>query len=135
MATPRAVLVALRATLAGVSGLVESQQVQDEHRAAPELDRSWTCDLLDTTTTQGRVRGVRHLVSRLQVLTAHRIRTPGPQLSRLDALDEEETIREALEGTTAAGVSGVRVERVQRSTTGDRQYHLTSFDVSCSHTD
>lgn len=134
MATAHDVLTAVRATLSTVSGLIEAQQVQDEHRAAPELDRTWSCEARETTTTEGRVRGVRHMFTRLSVVTAHRVRTPGPQRSVLDVVGEEETTRAALETTTATGVSGVRVDRINRTLTGDRQYHLTTYDLTCTHT-
>lgn len=121
--------------MSGVAGYLEAQQTHVEHRGGPEVDRSWSVALNETTTTAGRVRGQRHHVSRLTVAVASRVRTPGPQSSVADAVAREGAIVAALEGTTVDGDASAAVVRVTRSTTSDRAYHVSIFDLNMVHMD
>lgn len=132
MATASDVLGALRATLQAVSGYKEAQQLYDDHQNSPEVDRSWAIDVPDTTDRE-RMRGGRSRVTRLTVSIARRIKTPGPQASVAEIIQGAEAIRDAIEATTAAGVSGIRVSRTTRTASADRSHYVIIFEIDCLH--
>ena len=132
MATASDVLGALRATLQAVSGYKEAQQLYDDHQNSPEVDRSWAIDVPDTTDRE-RMRGGRSRVTRLTVSIARRIKTPGPQASVAEIIQGAEAIRDAIEATTAAGVSGIRVSRATRTPSADRSHYVIIFEIDCLH--
>ena len=132
MATASDVLGALRATLQAVSGYKEAQQLYDDHQNSPEVDRSWAIDVPDTTDRE-RMRGGRSRVTRLTVSIARRIKTPGPQARVAEIIQGAEAIRDAIEATTAAGVSGIRVSRTTRTPSADRSHYVIIFEIDCLH--
>ena len=133
MATASDVLAAVRATLSGLSGWKEAQQLYADHSASPEVDRSWAVEIPDTTDLE-RMRGERARESRINVSLARRVKTPGPQASVATIIYESEAIRDALEGTTAADVSGIRVDRAIRRPSADRSHFIIVLEASCLHT-
>jgi len=132
MATASDILTALRSTLAGVSGYKEAQQIFEDHQNAPEVDRSWSIDVPETTD-QPRMRGERLRVTRLSVALARRVKTPGPQASVAEIIAGAETVRDAIEGTTASGVSGIRVDRTLRRSSADRSHYVIIHELTCTH--
>ena len=132
MATASDGLGALRATLQAVSGYKEAQQLYDDHQNSPEVDRSWAIDVPDTTDRE-RMRGGRSRVTRLTVSIARRIKTPGPQASVAEIIQGAEAIRDAIEATTAAGVSGIRVSRTTRTPSAERSHYVIIFEIDCLH--
>ena len=133
MATASDVLAAVRATLSGLSGWKEAQQLYADHSGTPEVDRSWAVEMPDTTDLE-RMRGDRARQSRINVSLARRVKTPGPQASVASIISEAEAIRDALEGTTAAGVSGISVDRALRRPSADRSHFIILLEASCLHT-
>ena len=132
MATASDVLGALRATLQAVSGYKEAQQLFEDHQSTPEVDRSWAIDVRETTDRE-RMRGGRSRMTRANVSLARRIKTPGPQASVAEIMQGAEAIRNAIEATTAAGVSGIRVSRTTRTPSADRSHYVIIFEIDCLH--
>ena len=133
MATASDVLAAVRATLSALAGWKEAQQLYADHQSTPEVDRSWAVDLPDTTDLE-RMRGQRARQTRINVSLARRVKTPGPQASVATFLSEAEAVRDAVEGTTASGVSGIRVDRAIRRPSADRSHFIITLEASCLHT-
>ena len=133
MATASDVLAALRTTLQGLSGWKEAQQLYEDHQGAPEVDRSWAVSMHETSDSD-RMRGARTRISRILISLARRIKTPGPQASVAAIIVEGEAVRDAVEATTAAGVSGIRVTRTRRQLSSDRSHHVIVLEADVQHT-
>lgn len=133
MASASDVLEALRSTLSGLAGWKEAQQLFDDHQNAPEVDRSWAVEV-PTTVDGQRMRGARSRTTTINVSLARRIKTPGPQSSVASIISEAEGIRDAIEATTASGVSAIRVTRANRRPSADRSHFVMILEASCLHT-
>ena len=134
MASAADVLNAVRTTLGSLTGWKEAQQLFDDHSSTPEVDRSWAAEVQETSDTE-RMRGARHRQTRLNISLARRLKMPGPQASMAAVVTESEAIRDALEQTTAADVSGIRVTRTLRRPSGDRSHFIIILEASCFHVD
>lgn len=133
MATASDVLAAVRTTLAGLTGWKEAQQLYEDHQSTPEVDRSWAVSVSQTSDGE-RMRGERSRQTSLEVSLARRVKTPGPQASVAAIIGEAEAIRDAIEATTASGVSGIRVTRTMRRPSPDRSHFVIVLEASCLHT-
>lgn len=132
MATASDILAAVRSTLSALSGWKEAQQLYDDHQSTPEVDRSWAVQVPETSDLE-RMRGARARQTRLTVSLARRVKTPGPQSSVAAIIGEAEAIRDAIEATTADGVSGIRVDRSLRRPSADRSHFIITLEASCLH--